>query len=185
VNGPGDLPAAYDFAARAHSGQFRAGVGQVPYINHPCAVAALVARAGGSQAAIIAAVLHDTVEDTPVTLTEIGDGFGPAVATLVAALTDTPEMEAMPDPERKAVQAAKIANAPPAARLVKLADQACNLRDLCGVFANWPRDRRKAYLVGATAIAHNCAGLSPMLDAAFADAALALATMIKQEDTGQ
>ena len=65
------LPQAYAFAARAHTGQFRKGVGQVPYINHPCAVAALVDKAGGGEAAIVAAVLHDVVEDTPVTLAEI------------------------------------------------------------------------------------------------------------------
>jgi len=176
------LPQAYAFAARAHTGQFRKGAGQAPYINHPCAVAALVDKAGGSEAAIMAAVLHDVVEDTPVTLAEIEASFGAEVAGLVKALTDTPEMETMTDAARKTVQAEKIARAPDAAKLVKLADQTNNLQDLCGVFSDWPLASRKVYLTGARKIATQCAGLSGFLDEAFADAARALHTMIEQEE---
>ena len=176
------LPKAYAFAARAHTGQFRRGVGKVPYINHPCAVAELVAKAGGSDAAITAAVLHDVVEDTPVTLAEIEAEFGAQIATYVSALTDTPEMEAMPSAQRKALQAEKIAHAPKAAKLVKLADQTNNVHDLCGVFGDRPLKARKTYLAGATAIAQACAGLSPFLDEAFAKAAKALATLIEQQE---
>lgn len=177
------LPQAYAFAARAHTGQFRRGVGKVPYINHPCAVAALVTDAGGSDAAIIAAVLHDVVEDTPVTLSEIKALFGSEVATYVDALTDTPQMESLPAKARKAMQAEKIAQAPEAARLVKLADQTNNLQDLCGIFGDRPVKVRKTYLAGATAIAQNCAGISGFLDAAFAKAAQVLASMISKEES--
>ncbi len=176
------LPQAYAFAARAHTGQFRKGAGQVPYINHPCAVAALVDKAGSSEAAIMAAVLHDVVEDTSVTLAEIESAFGAEVAGLVDALTDTPEMEALTDGVRKTMQAEKITHAPVAAKLVKLADQTNNLQDMCGVFSNKPLAVRKAYLAGARAIASQCAGLSGFLDEAFAVAACALQTMIDEEE---
>ena len=177
-----NITAAYLFAARAHAGQFRKGIGQVPYINHPCAVADFVAKAGGEQAAVIAAVLHDVVEDTSITLDEIEAEFGEEIAKYVAALTDTPEMSALPGKARKAMQAEKIAYAPDAAKLIKLADQTNNLQDLCGVFGDRPLEMRQTYLAGARAIAKNCAGLSDLLDTAFAEAAHTLDVMIEEQE---
>ena len=76
---------AYIFAREAHEGQFRKS-GE-PYIIHPTAVATMLAKIEADEESIIAALLHDTVEDTDVTLEQIEDKFGEGVATLVDGLT--------------------------------------------------------------------------------------------------
>jgi len=76
---------AYDFAAKAHEGQTRAS-GE-PYINHPLAVAQYLAEMNMDTSIIIAALLHDVPEDTPVTLEEIEKNFGEDVASMVGGIT--------------------------------------------------------------------------------------------------
>lgn len=175
------LSAAYSLAAQAHAGQRRKGRGDVPYINHPCAVAALVAEAGGSADAVIAAVLHDTVEDTGTTLEDIRCRFGDRVAGLVDALTDAEAWEDLPTAERKAKQAEHIADAPPAARLLKLADQTANLRDRAATPDEWTPEKHEAYLAGARRIAAACRGIAPALDRAFEAAAQALEGAVRRD----
>jgi len=80
---------AADFAARKHTGQKRKGREAEPYLNHLIEVATLVAEAtDGRPDAVIAALLHDAIEDQDVTHSEIADLFGPTVASLVAEVTD-------------------------------------------------------------------------------------------------
>ncbi len=172
---------AADLAARSHSGQYRKGRARHPYVNHPCAVAALVAAAGADADTIIAALLHDTVEDTEVTLEKIRGDFGDRVAALVEDLTSPAAWDDQPLEQKKRRQAEHIAGCPPAARLVKLADQISNLRDLREGLDDYPPSRSAIYLEGARAIAANCAGLSPMLDAAFEDAAARLGATLQSE----
>ena len=77
------------FARVRHDGQFRKGKAQEPYTIHLEEVAALVARWSGSERAIAAAWLHDTVEDCPPTsVAELEAVFGKGVAGIVAELTD-------------------------------------------------------------------------------------------------
>ena len=76
---------AYEFAAKAHEGQFRSS-GQ-PYIIHPLAVAYILLELGMDTDTICAAMLHDVVEDTPVTLDEVKKRFGQDVAMLVDGVT--------------------------------------------------------------------------------------------------
>ncbi|TDP48204.1 HD domain-containing protein [Zavarzinia compransoris] len=117
------IEAAKAFATRAHAaaGQRRKYTG-APYIEHPAAVAALVAAAGGDAAMIAAAWLHDVVEDTGVPLAAIEVDFGPEVAELVSWLTK-PEASGAGDREaRKAQECAHLAAAPVRAKAVKLAD---------------------------------------------------------------
>jgi (p)ppGpp synthase/HD superfamily hydrolase len=95
-------PALYDaiqLAARAHHHQVRKGT-EIPYIVHPLAVAGLLIRVSTPETAVIAALLHDVVEDTPVTIQEILSRFGPEVADLVTALSE-PDKKA-PWEDRKA-----------------------------------------------------------------------------------
>lgn len=80
-----ELTQAIAFATKAHEGQNRKS-GE-PYIVHPILVAATVARMGGDQSMIIAALLHDVVEDTPITLGEVESFFGEDVSSLVDGLT--------------------------------------------------------------------------------------------------
>jgi guanosine-3',5'-bis(diphosphate) 3'-pyrophosphohydrolase len=82
---PAVLLQALAFAADRHRDQKRKGVGGSPYINHPIAVAALLADSGQvtDQALLVAAILHDTAEDTGTTFAELEARFGNGVAGLV------------------------------------------------------------------------------------------------------
>jgi guanosine-3',5'-bis(diphosphate) 3'-pyrophosphohydrolase len=134
-------------------------------------VARLVAEAGADADTVIAAVLHDTVEDTPTSLEEVKRLFGAQVAGTVAALTSPAAWDDLPLAEKKALQAAHIRRASAAARLVKLADQTANLTDMILPGTGWTTERMRVYRDGASAIAAECRGLSKALDAAFAAAA--------------
>lgn len=90
---------AIELAARAHHNQVRKGT-EIPYIIHPLAVASMLIRIKSPEPVVIAALLHDVVEDTPVTVREILAQFGPEVADLVTALSE-PDKRA-PWEERKA-----------------------------------------------------------------------------------
>ena len=73
---------AIEFAAKAHSGQFRKGT-KIPYIVHPLGVAKLLIELDSSEEVIVAGILHDVVEDTHITIEEIKKHFGKKVADLV------------------------------------------------------------------------------------------------------
>lgn len=115
--------AAAAFAAEAH-----AAVGQVrkytkdPYIIHPAAVASLVATAGGDEAMIAAAFLHDTIEDTQVAEEQIADVFGEDVASLVDWLSDKSKPEDGNRATRKAMDRERLSRAPVRAKVIKIAD---------------------------------------------------------------
>jgi len=157
------------FAARAHKDQRRKGNGE-PYINHLIEVAALLARVGGVEDADVlsAAVLHDVIEDTPVTAAEVERAFGARVRALVEAVTDD---ERLPKAERKRLQIEHAPQMSKRAALVKLADKTSNLRD---VAANpprgWPLERRRAYFDWAKAVVEQLPPVSKRLRAAFDEA---------------
>ena len=142
------------FARVRHEGQFRKGKAQEPYTIHLEEVAALVERWSGSERAIAAAWLHDTVEDCPPTsLAELETLFSKEVADIVAELTDD---KALPKASRKEQQ---IINAPKKsneASLVKLADKTSNI----GAIANsppehWSLERRIEYIGWANTVVGN------------------------------
>jgi (p)ppGpp synthase/HD superfamily hydrolase len=78
---------AIELAARAHHRQVRKGT-EIPYVVHPLAVAGILIRANGPESLVIAGILHDTIEDTPLTIDEIRSQFGQAVADLVLGLSE-------------------------------------------------------------------------------------------------
>jgi len=86
----GRFAAAVDFAVAAHGEQTRKG-GSIPYVAHLLAVASLVLEADGDEELAIAALLHDTIEDTGTSAGDIAARFGPRVAAVVEACTDTDE----------------------------------------------------------------------------------------------
>ena len=142
------------FARVRHEGQFRKGKAQEPYTIHLEEVAALVERWSGSEKAIAAAWLHDTVEDCPPTsVAELETLFSKEVADIVAELTDN---KALPKASRKEQQ---IINAPKKsneASLVKLADKTSNI----GAIANsppehWSLQRRLEYIAWANTVVGN------------------------------
>lgn len=160
------------FAARKHSTQRRKDRAASPYINHPLALAAVLSGEGGVTDAdvIIAALLHDTVEDTATTLAELDTAFGARVAAIVAEVTDD---KALPKAERKRLQIVKAPGKSPEAKVVKLADKICNLRDIASdPPAERNAERKSAYFAWAKAVVAGLRGTNPALEAAF-DAAFA------------
>lgn len=132
------------FARKAHEGQVRRGAAAEPYAVHLAEVAALVARFGGTQEAVMAAWLHDTVEDCGVPLSELEALFGAQVAGFVAELTDDGALE---KPERKRMQLVNAPGKSPEAALVKACDKLSNIRALeMSPPVDWPVERKSAYL---------------------------------------
>lgn len=91
---------------------------------------------------IIAALLHDTVEDTETSPQEIVERFGGRVARMVAEVTDD---KSLPKAERKRLQVANAASKSDGARLIKIADKISNLRDLAEHLPQWSDERKQAY----------------------------------------
>lgn len=127
------LESALRTAAIAHREQVRKG-GDVPYFAHSAAVALILARSGFTDDALLAAaVLHDVVEDTNVTLDDLSAEFPPAVVEAVAALSEEKtdaEGKLRPWEDRKAEHLHQIAVAPQAARAIALADKLHNMETL-------------------------------------------------------
>jgi RelA/SpoT family (p)ppGpp synthetase len=138
---------AYEIAAEAHQGVTRKS-GE-PYIEHPLAVARILAELAMDAPGIVAALLHDTVEDTDLTVEDVATHFGPTVATIVDGVTKFSVVEAsaepeimatsvsLPSTERKRQQQSETMRklflamgADPRVVLLKLADRLHNLRTL-------------------------------------------------------
>ena len=115
---------AFVFAFSAHSGTSR-GDG-VPYVIHPIRVSFHAQSLGMSVEAIIAAVLHDVVEDTDIKIEEIGETFGSKVSRIVAALTK-PERGT---PDRNQIYQQQLLDGPEEAKRIKLLDIQDNLSDI-------------------------------------------------------
>lgn len=170
---PADLLLALEFAAHKHRNQRRKDADASPYINHPIALARLLAVEGGVTDAttLIAAVLHDTVEDTDTTHEELQALFGREVAGVVAEVTDD---KSLPKARRKALQIEHAPHMSKRAALVKLADKTCNLRDVARhPPANWPLARRRQYFDWAKAVVQALPPVSRKLRRAFDEACAA------------
>ena len=125
---------ALDCAIRSHENQHRKD-GSTLYVTHPIGVAALVDQYGGNENQVIAALLHDVVEDCDITLSEVADKFGEDVAQIVGDLTNTSKQDR---PElnraaRKKLDAHLLAQASSSSQLVKLCDIYYNISDLHGL----------------------------------------------------
>ena len=125
------LDGAYVLAAQAHGQQARDN-GE-PYITHPLAVADILAGYRLDTASIVTALLHDVIEDTPVTLQEIEQRFGPAIGGLVDGVTKLTRLELQSDRTKQAENFRKLVLAMSKdirVLLVKLADRLHNMRTL-------------------------------------------------------
>ncbi len=119
---------AAKFAIEAHSGTERRGKAY-PYIIHPMEAASIVASITNDQEMLAAAILHDTVEDTDVTLEQIRDRFGDRVASLVQHET-APIEETMSWRAKKTIQVEQLANASYDSKVVALGDKLSNMRGI-------------------------------------------------------
>eukprot|EP00045_Choanoeca_perplexa_P012197 m.132177 g.132177 ORF g.132177 m.132177 type:complete len:207 (-) comp15921_c0_seq1:1483-2103(-) len=154
-----------DFAAIAHTKQRRKD-NVTPYINHPIGVANLLATVGGVDDVEVlqAALLHDTVEDTDVTIEDIKANFGEAVATIVGEVTDEKNLNKH---ERKLLQIEHAKHASTKAKLVKLADKLYNLRSLQTYLPDtWTIARASAYFGWSSEVIAACRGTNAALEAA-------------------
>ncbi|XP_014245433.1 guanosine-3',5'-bis(diphosphate) 3'-pyrophosphohydrolase MESH1 isoform X2 [Cimex lectularius] len=118
-----------NFSAVKHKNQRRLDKEKTPYINHPIGVANILCEEGGisDPDVIMAAILHDTVEDTDTTFEEIEQHFGHHVRSIVKEVTDD---KSLPKQRRKDLQIEHAKGSSYEAKLVKLADKLYNLRDL-------------------------------------------------------
>ncbi len=174
------LLAALRFAAQKHRDQRRKDLLASPYINHPIEVAETLAGTGGVEDVeiLMAAVLHDTLEDTEATATELEEHFGARVRHIVEEVSDD---KSLPKAERKRLQVVHAVGLSAAARLVKLADKICNVRDVGqSPPKGWSPERVIAYLDWAEAVVNEIRGTHAELEALF-DATLAEARRIRSE----
>ncbi|HYL00413.1 MAG TPA: HD domain-containing protein [Steroidobacteraceae bacterium] len=157
---------AATFAAERHRDQRRKGKDASPYINHPLALASLLAERGERDATLLmAALLHDTVEDTATTFEDIERAFGTEVADIVREVTDD---KTLPRADRKRLQIEHAAFLSRRAMLVKLADKICNLRDVVvSPPADWSLQRKREYFDWAKAVVDRMRGVHPDLEAVF------------------
>lgn len=161
---------AIAFAAGKHSKQRRKDVDASPYINHPIALTNVLAIEAGLEdiKVIIAAILHDTIEDTNTTARELAKLFGDEITSIVLELTDD---KALPKPERKRLQIEHAPTISRRAKLVKLADKICNLRDVATCPpAGWALERRQEYFEWAKAVVDGLRGTHPTLEHLFDEA---------------
>jgi GTP diphosphokinase / guanosine-3',5'-bis(diphosphate) 3'-diphosphatase len=163
------LVRALAFAAHKHRDQRRKDTEGSPYINHPIGLADVLVNEAGIDDPIVlcAAVLHDTIEDTETTSSELTDAFGSEIAAVVAEVTDD---KTLPKAERKRLQIEHAAHISRRARLVKLADKICNLRDVVSSPPpDWSLERRQEYFDWAKRVIDALRGTHPGLEALFDD----------------
>ena len=160
---------ALRFAALKHRDQRRKDREASPYINHPIALANVLGNEAGIGDArvLAAAILHDTVEDTDTTVAELEREFGLEIAGIVAEVSDDKDL---PSPQRKQLQVEHAGQASRAARLVKLADKICNLRDISdSPPVGWSRQRQQEYFDWAARVVAGMRGTDSRLEALFDD----------------
>jgi len=143
------ITSAAHFAAVQHADQRRKGKAGEPYINHLIEVADLVASSltEPDTNLIMAAFIHDVVEDTPTTNQEVAERFGPDVAALVAEVTDD---KSLPKAERKRLQIETAPKKSKRAQSIKVVDKISNLRAILhSPPTDWDQQLKKEYVAWA------------------------------------
>jgi guanosine-3',5'-bis(diphosphate) 3'-pyrophosphohydrolase len=161
------LVEAASFAAKRHTGHHRKGDTKEPYINHPLEVANLIANVGGVDDidVLIAAILHDTVEDVGVKKEEIVELFGDRVAGIVVEVTDD---KSLPKAERKQLQVEHAPHLSREAKLVKLGDKISNIADVTdNPPSDWSVERRREYIDWGEAVVTGMRGSNAALERRF------------------
>jgi len=157
---------ALQFAADAHRTQKRKGADQTPYINHLIDVVTILLENGATdETLLVAAALHDTIEDQPVTYAELVTRFGKPVADVVLEVTDDKTLE---QTVRKQKQVEHAPRKSDLAKQLKIADKISNIRDVArspGI--GWDPQRRAEYLDWAERVVDGLKGVNPKLDALF------------------
>lgn len=162
--------AAARFAAERHAAHRRKGPSAEPYVNHLLEVAELLARTAEhlDTNLIVAALLHDTIEDVGVTRAEIAERFGEDVASLVAEVTDD---KSLPRERRKALQVESAPKKSKRAQALSAADKTANVRSIAvSPPAAWSLERRAEYVRWAREVVGRYRELDSRLAAEFQQA---------------
>lgn len=166
-NSMGVFIRAAAFAAEKHRNQRRKDAQASPYINHPIALVNVLANEGGvyDLTVLCAALLHDTIEDTETTECELREQFGDRVTSIVLEVTDDKTLD---KDVRKRLQIEHAPHLSREAKLVKLADKICNLRDmLAAPPAGWSAERKLEYFNWAAQVVAGLRGVNDRLEAVF------------------
>lgn len=153
------------YSAEMHKYQRRKGFNQVPYINHPLKVAELLSEYGESEEdLLIAAILHDVIEDTDATAEEIVNLFGQNICNIILEVTDDKEL---PYSIRKELQIKHAPGLSVSAKKLKIADKICNIIDIVSYPLDWSTERKLSYLEWAEQVVNGCAGVNQELETYF------------------
>jgi guanosine-3',5'-bis(diphosphate) 3'-pyrophosphohydrolase len=154
------------FSAEKHSNQRRKDVNESPYINHPIALANILAQRWViDENVLCAAILHDTLEDTETTADELKKHFGEKITSIVLEVTDDKSLE---KEVRKQLQIEHAASLSLEAKLVKLADKIANITDILNTPpVKWSKERKEEYFTWAKAVVNNLKGVHQGLEMDF------------------
>ena len=160
------IKAAY-FASVKHREQRRKDTEKTPYINHPLALANVLAVECGVDdvEVICGALLHDTIEDTETTEEELLEAFGEQITRIVLEVTDDKTLEWEARKEAQVLHAPDLSDQ---AKLIKLADKISNLRDIvASPPSDWSLERKREYFDWAARVVDGVRGVNPELEALF------------------
>ena len=165
------LTKALVFAAEAHRNQRRKGAAQEPYLNHLIEVLDLVVQATGDSDLdmVIAALLHDVIEDTATTYEDVARIFGQRVAEIIRENSDD---MSLPKAERRRARITAMALKSREARIVKMADVISNLRAIAvSPPAGWSAERKLGYLEGCRQLVNAGRGTEASIERVFDETA--------------
>lgn len=155
------------FAARKHQRYVRKDERASPYVTHPLAVARTIYKIGKVHDPIIliAAVLHDTIEDTDTTEAEIQEHFGSDILSIVLEVTDDKSQKKIIRKQQQVIHSPDLSYA---AKIIKLADKLINCRDILHTPPkDWTLDRRREYIQWAADVVAQIRNTNPSLESAF------------------
>ncbi len=157
------------FAAYKHQHQRRKNKQASPYINHLITVSEILWEIGEvrDMNTLVAAILHDTIEDTDTSPEELESTFGKEICSIVKEITDD---KSLPKQTRKRLQVEHAGNASLEARYIKLADKIANIQDIIEAPpVNWPLQRQGEYVDWAEEVINGLRGSNEKLERYFDD----------------
>lgn len=160
---------ALRFSAEKHTDQRRKDAKSSPYINHPIQVAETLWTIGEIRdvTLLLASILHDTIEDTETLPDEIKAEFGEDVLALVLEVTDD---KSLSKEVRKQLQVETAPHKSRNAKLLKLADKICNLRDIItSPPSDWSLERKQEYLLWSEKVVAGLRGVNEKLENRYDD----------------
>jgi len=155
------------FAAQKHQGHVRKDEQASPYVTHSLAVARTICNIGkvNDPTILIAAILHDTIEDTNTMEAEIQERFGEEILSIVLEVTDDKSQNKLARKQQQVIHAHNLSNG---AKIIKLADKLTNCLDILHTPPkNWSLGRRREYIQWAADVIAQIRGTNPSLEAAF------------------